>query len=140
MLTATDVTVAARGLSIGDPERLRDRSLDAIVVGRASVIHERLDAAVDRMRTSRDPVPVILVGGGAILVHRELASASEVITPAHAGVANAIGAAHAEIGAEREQIVARRDRDAALAAMRALRWKPNSSRRCPCGRDSPRGS
>ena len=118
VLTATDITVAARGLDIGESERVRD--LDAGVVERAvGVIHARLDAAIDRMRTSRDPVPVVLVGGGSILVHRDLASASEVLTPAHAGVANAIGAAHAEIGAEREQIVPRRDRERALADTRS---------------------
>ena len=63
-------------------------------------------------------MPVILVGGGAILVSRELRTASEVIHPEHAGVANAIGAAIAQVGGEVEHIVsyAKINRDDALAA------------------------
>jgi N-methylhydantoinase A/oxoprolinase/acetone carboxylase beta subunit len=113
-LTATDVVVADQGLSIGDPGLLAN--VDRGLVERAvTSIHARLDAAVDRMRTSPDPVPVVLVGGGAILVSRELPSASEIRVPGHAGVANAIGAAHAEIGLERERIAPRRHRERVLA-------------------------
>jgi N-methylhydantoinase A/oxoprolinase/acetone carboxylase beta subunit len=116
VLTATDVAVADQGLAIGDPALVA--GLDRAAVERAvSHIHEQLDIAVDRMRTSRDPVPVILVGGGAILVSRPLPSASELITPDHAGVANAIGAAHAEVGVERERIAPRRDRERVLTAL-----------------------
>lgn len=118
VLTATDLAVADQGLAIGDPGRVAD--LDPGVVERGvALIHARLDAAVDRMRTSRDPVPVILVGGGAVLVARELPSASELIRPEHAEVANAIGAAHAEVGLEHERIAPRRDRERALADMEA---------------------
>ena len=117
-LTATDVAVADQGLSIGDPGLLAN--VDRGLVERAvASIHARLDAAVDRMRTSRDPVPVVLVGGGAILVSRDLPSASEVRVPEHAGVANAIGAAHAEVGLERERIAPQRDRERVLADLEA---------------------
>ena len=51
-------------------------------------------------------MPVVLVGGGAILVTEPLASASEMHRPLHADVANAIGAAIAQIGGESERIVA----------------------------------
>ena len=39
------------------------------------------DEAVDRMKTSAEPLPVILVGGGSILTTRDLPSASEIIRP-----------------------------------------------------------
>ena len=117
-LTATDVVVADQGLSIGDAGLLAN--VDRGLVERAvTSIHARLDAAVDRMRTSQDPVPVVLVGGGAILVSRDLPSASEVRVPEHAGVANAIGAAHAEVGLERERIAPQRDREKVLADLEA---------------------
>jgi len=86
-------------------------------------MHRMLDDAIDRMRASREPVPVILVGGGALLVSRPLATAAEVLRPEHAGVANAIGAANAEVGGEAEVLAtARQGREAAIieATDRAL--------------------
>ena len=82
-------------------------------------IHRMIDEAIDKMRPSEAPVPVILVGGGAILVSRELATASSVIVPDHAGVANAIGAAIAQVGGEVEQLVSfgKHGRDRVLADM-----------------------
>ena len=71
------------------------------------------------MRSSRDPVPVVLVGGGAVLIDRKLATASTLHRPDHADVANAIGAARAEVGAELEHVCAVRDRQASLEALTA---------------------
>jgi len=68
-------------------------------------MHAMIDEAVDKMRPSEQPVPVILVGGGSILISRHLQTASTVIRPEHAGVANAIGAAIAQVGGEVEHIV-----------------------------------
>ncbi len=116
-LTATDIAVANGSADVGDVSRVAD--LDPALVERATVtMHQMIDDAVDKMRPSEEPVPVILVGGGAILVSRELSTASEVIHPEHAGVANAIGAAIAQVGGEVEHIVsyAKINRDDALAA------------------------
>lgn len=120
-LTATDIAIAG-GVELGEPERVR--RLDAALVERAMTrMHRMLDDAIDRMRASREPVPVILVGGGALLVSRPLATAAEVLRPEHAGVANAIGAANAEVGGEAEVLAtARQGREAAIieATDRAL--------------------
>ena len=103
-LTATDIAVANGSAKVGDPSRVAD--LDRSIVERATVtMHQMIDDAVDRMRPSEQAVPVILVGGGAILISRKLKTASEVIRPEHAGVANAIGAAIAQVGGEVEHIV-----------------------------------
>lgn len=69
------------------------------------------------MKPDRNPLPVILVGGGAILVTEALDGASEVVRPQHAAVANAIGAAIAQIGGEREMMVSyeKTPRDDAVA-------------------------
>jgi hypothetical protein len=71
-------------------------------------IHAIVDNGIDQMKSSRDAVPVILVGGGAVLVSRDLDTASEVLRPQHSGVANAIGAANAQVGSEAERIVSYR--------------------------------
>ena len=58
---------------------------------------------------SSEPLPVVLVGGGAILVSEKLEAASEMLIPEHSGVANAIGAAIAQIGGEVERLVSYRE-------------------------------
>lgn len=102
-LTATDIVVAA-GL-----EDIGDRSLVAHIPAKTietalDTIHRIADTAVDRMKTSSDPLPVILVGGGSVLISRDLPSASKVIRPDNAPVANAIGAAIAQVGGEFDRI------------------------------------
>ena len=80
-------------------------------------IAEMINVAVDRMKTSAHEVPVIVVGGGSILVRRPVTGASEVVKPPHFAVANAIGAAIAQIGGETDRIfsLAAMSRDEALA-------------------------
>ena len=117
-LTATDIAVANGSVSVGQPSRVQ--TLDRAAVERATHrIHRMIDEAIDKMRPNDAPVPVILVGGGAILVSRELETASRVIVPDHADVANAIGAAMAQVGGEVEQLVSfsRHSRDRVLADM-----------------------
>lgn len=108
-LTATDIAVAAGAADIGDAAAVA--SLDSDLVETAITrIHTMIDNGIDQMKSSREPVPVILVGGGAVLVSRSLKTASVVHRPGHAGVANAIGAANAQVGSETERIVSyRRD-------------------------------
>ncbi len=103
VLTATDIAVAAGLAEIGDPGRVAHLDPALVQAGLAQ-IQEMLDVAVDRMKTSPDPVPVILVGGGTILVAGELAGASELIRPDHFPVANAIGAAIAQVGGETDRV------------------------------------
>lgn len=106
-LTATDIVVAAGTADIGDAGKVAD--LDANLVDTAiAKIHAIIDNGIDQMKSSRDPVPVVLVGGGAILVSKSLVSASEIHRPEHSGVANAIGAANAQVGSETERIVSYR--------------------------------
>ena len=64
-----------------------------------------LDRGIDMMKPGAIQMPVILVGGGSVLVTGDLKAASNVLRPEHAGVANAIGAAIAQVGGESEKIV-----------------------------------
>ena len=114
-LTATDVIVAGGAAAIGDKSAVAN--LDAAFVEAAQArIMEMIAIAVDRMKTSATPVPVIVVGGGSILVTGEIEGASEIIKPDHFPVANAIGAAIAQVGGECDRIfsLAELSRDAAL--------------------------
>lgn len=114
-LTTTDIAVAAGIADIGDKSLVRH--LDASMV-RAAMdrIQEMSEQAVDRMKTSAEPVPVIVVGGGSILISRPIAGASEMVIPDHFGAANAVGAAIAQISGEVDRVysLASMSRDAAI--------------------------
>jgi N-methylhydantoinase A/oxoprolinase/acetone carboxylase beta subunit len=115
VLTTTDIVVAAGLEDIGDRARVKHVS-KSLITNAIDTIHRMADTAVDRMKTSAEPMPVILVGGGAILVSRGLPSASEVVHPPHSSVANAIGAAVAQVGGEVDRVFAveGQSRDAVL--------------------------
>ncbi|MFF2327327.1 MULTISPECIES: hydantoinase/oxoprolinase N-terminal domain-containing protein [unclassified Streptomyces] len=114
-LTATDIAVAGGRADVGDSSLLSHLSR-ADVASALDVIDSRLAEVVDRMRVSADPVPVVAVGGGSILVPENLAGASQVVRPEHFAVANAIGAAIAQVGGEVDRVysVVPQQRDAVL--------------------------
>ena len=106
VMTATDLLVAAGKVEVGTvkPE------LDAQTVSNGiDSIGKMLNQGVEQMMPRSEPLPVILVGGGAILVSEDLEAASSMYIPEHSGVANAIGAAIAQIGGEVERLVSYRD-------------------------------
>lgn len=103
-LTTSDIAVAAGYADFGDPERVKHLSPE-LVNGAVDEIHRMLADVADRMKASAEPVPLILVGGGAVLVNRDIPGVSEMIVPEFAGVANAIGASIAQVSGEFDQTV-----------------------------------
>src|SRR5947209_7901286 len=102
VLTATDLAVAAGLAEIGDPARVHGLDPQPALAR----IEERLAEAVDRMKTSPEPIPAVVVGGGSILLRDTLPGVSELVKPEHFAVANAIGAAIAQVGGEVDKVVA----------------------------------
>lgn len=102
-LTTTDIVVALGKAQLGDPSKVShiDRPLLERIYER---MVEMVEAAIDKMKTSAESVPVILVGGGSILLPDKMTGASQVIRPDHFGVANAIGAAIAQISGQVERV------------------------------------
>lgn len=104
--TLTDAAVAAGTTEVGSaPQRARAAFTPRRLAAVADATRERLAAAVDRMRTSRGEVPVVAVGGGAFLVPDDLPGASCVERPEHHEVANAVGAAMAEVSGTVDRVV-----------------------------------
>ncbi len=102
-LTASDIAVAAGLVEMGEPANVTHlRQTDASRA--ADRIREMIGDGVDRMKTSADDVPLILVGGGAVIVSGAIAGTSEVIVPDHASVANAVGASIAQVGGEVDSV------------------------------------
>lgn len=120
VLTASDVALAAGRIGFGEADRLPALSepvRDAIW----SRMQAMLEEAVDRMKTSRGDVVVLAVGGGNFLIPDTLRGAARVVRPRHAEVANAVGAAIAQVGSMVDQVVSydREPREAALDRLRA---------------------
>lgn len=102
-VTMTDVALA-RGVRLNAADAVRPRLEDELVEQALETTRHVLVTALDRMRTSARPVTVIAVGGGSFLVPEDLEGAAEVLRPAHHEVANAVGAAIAEVSGEVDQV------------------------------------
>ncbi|MGH8896283.1 MAG: hydantoinase/oxoprolinase family protein, partial [Egibacteraceae bacterium] len=113
--TATDLAVAGGLAAIGDPARVANLDPDLVRRG-LEWIERAVDETVDRMRTTPEPVPAVVVGGGSVLLGNRLPSASKLVRPDHFAVANAVGAAIAQVGGEVDRVYSlqRRSRDQAL--------------------------
>ncbi len=118
-LTTTDVAVAAGLIDLGDKRRVAQLT-PALIKAVIQRIGEMLEEGVDRMKTDAAPVPLIAVGGGCFLVPEKLAGVSEVVHVQHQAVANAVGAAIAQVSGEVDQIFQDMTRDQALDAARAI--------------------
>jgi N-methylhydantoinase A/oxoprolinase/acetone carboxylase beta subunit len=117
-LTMTDVAVASGAAQIGDREWINAaRELIEAALERSAGMFEE---AVDRVKTSAEEVPVIAVGGGSILFPDELAGVSRVHKPEHFEVANAVGAAIAQVSGTVDRVfsLADRSREDALGEAR----------------------
>ena len=131
--TLTDAAVAAGRAAIGNRGLVADRSDLASALDEAET---RVTDAIDWMRPSREAVDVVLVGGGAVLLRDALEGARSVLRPAHADVANAIGAALAPVAGEADQVadVGEGERAGAIE-----RWRDGAgSRACDRRRRGPR--
>lgn len=96
VLTATDIAVTAGRASIGDVSLVS--GLDQSVIdGAQKAIRSMLQNTLDAMKTSAADIPVYLVGGGSILAPDELVGVSRVHRFPHYDVANAVGAAIAQV-------------------------------------------
>ena len=106
-LTTTDIIVAAGKADIGDKTKVKHLP-ESLVSSARETMRAKLDNSIDMMKPGGKDMPVILVGGGSVLVTDGLAAARELHRPEHADVANAIGAAIAQVGAESERMVSYR--------------------------------
>ncbi len=103
-LTASDIAVAAGYAHFGERDRVSHLSR-ALINSAVDRIHEIIAEGIDRMKVSADDVPLVLVGGGSVLVNRPIPGVSEIVIPKNADVANAIGASIAHVSGESDHIV-----------------------------------
>jgi N-methylhydantoinase A/oxoprolinase/acetone carboxylase beta subunit len=99
-LTLTDVAVAAGHVEIGD--RAKVEGLDPRLIARGdNHLRVRLARLLENYDRLDRRLPIILVGGGApLILHLLRELGRQVGSPADAAVANAYGAAMAQVGGE----------------------------------------
>jgi len=114
-ITTSDVVVASGRYELGDKSKVAHLTPDFIARTQAKIM-SMLEDCVERSRLSPDPLPVIVVGGGSILVDGPIGGL-EVVKPNHFAVANAVGAAIAQVSGEVDRVysLAEIGRDQALA-------------------------
>ncbi|KAK5128102.1 hypothetical protein LTR08_004194 [Meristemomyces frigidus] len=76
--TASDVTVAAGKTEMGDKHAVEGMDRGMIVEAQ-QCMKKLIEGAIDIIKTSPEPLPVLLVGGGAVLAPTSLAGASELV-------------------------------------------------------------
>jgi N-methylhydantoinase A/oxoprolinase/acetone carboxylase beta subunit len=114
-LTASDVAIASGLLVLGD--RGLVSGLDPAFIGRMlDRMGDMVAEAVDRMKIDAGDVPLLAVGGGSFLIPDHLEGCSEVVRVPHHAIANAVGAAIAQVSGEIDQVFSGVSRDVALAA------------------------
>lgn len=101
-LTTSDVAVGLGLADFGDKTALSDIAPEHLQAVKAKT-DDMLMNAVERMRVSPEPIPVLAVGGGSILVPDKIGDLP-VIRPEHFSVANAVGAAIGQISGEVDRI------------------------------------
>ncbi|THH15146.1 hypothetical protein EW146_g5286 [Bondarzewia mesenterica] len=109
--TTTDYAVASQPqLSIGNASLVASAFTHVDVEEHKAVVRQMLETIVDKMKTNADDIPVLLVGGGAVIAPDTLKGASRVIKPDFSGVANAIGAAIARVSGTVDTMVSTLDK------------------------------
>ena len=103
-LTVTDIAVAGGWADVGDASLLRHVSRSTIAAARARM-RAILDSNVEKMKTEPRDLPFLVVGGGSILVDWDVRGVSGVIRPDYSQVANAVGAAIAQVSGECERVI-----------------------------------
>lgn len=104
-VTATDIAVRLGLANIGDKEKVKDLPLE-LAKKAYDEMQKMIEEAIDKIKTHREPQPLILVGGGSILVGDDINGVSKVVRPQNFGVANALGAAIAQVSGEVDRIYA----------------------------------
>lgn len=118
-LTATDIAVASGRVTLGKSSFVND--LDQTLVGGAIELCASMIAeAVDRMKPDSSQIPLIAVGGAAFLIPDRIPGISEVVKVPHGSVANAIGAAIAQVSGEVDQIFHNIGREEAIDRAREV--------------------
>jgi len=123
-VTATDIAVASGLAELGARETVLKLEKKMVEEARKK-ISEMIEDMIDRIKTSSEDMPVVLVGGGGILLPERLKGASKVIKPENFDVANAIGAAISQVSGSIDGVydVASKGRNAVIEEVKQAAFR-----------------
>ena len=110
-VTTTDIALAAKYATIDDP-RCDVGRLEALeegfVAAAVNKIIVKLEDSIDKIKTDPSPMPLVLVGGGGLLIpqsrYGDIKGVSGIRRPSSYQYANAIGAAIAQVSGQVDKI------------------------------------
>ena len=100
--TLSDAAVVAKRMKMGDAKLalpFKDYLLRALEIS-----DERVWSATDQIKTSQADIPLIVVGGGSVILPESIEGISEILRPENYDVANAIGAAIASVSGQVDKV------------------------------------
>ncbi len=115
VLTASDAAVAAGRCKLGTEEPPIIEKINDVI----GLMDQMVSDRVARARTSGKILPVIAVGGGSVMLPKTI-DGLEVINPPHNYLANAVGAAIAQVRGQVSKVILlddKLDRDGAIKAV-----------------------
>lgn len=102
-VTATDIAVRLGMAELGDPSLVSHIPIETAEAAHG-IMMQLVQNGIDSMKLTKDPVPLILVGGGSLLISDEIPGTEQIIRPENFGVANALGAAIAQVSGQIERV------------------------------------
>ena len=100
VLTATDVAVSCGRCTVGKNEAPEIKNKEEIIL----LMDKMVEDKVARARTSNEKIPVIAVGGGSVMLDNQIDGLT-VIKPLHNDLANAVGAAIAQVSGQVSKVI-----------------------------------
>jgi len=100
VLTATDIAVSNGRCKVGTNDAPEIKNKTAII----SLMDQMVEDKVARARTSSEKIPVIAVGGGSVMLDNTI-DGLKVIKPQHNDLANAVGAAIAQVSGQVSKVI-----------------------------------
>ena len=100
VLTATDVAVSCGRCTVGKNEAPEIKNKKEII----RLMDKMVEDKVARARTSNEKIPVIAVGGGSVMLDNQIDGLT-VIKPLHNDLANAVGAAIAQVSGQVSKVI-----------------------------------
>ena len=100
VLTATDVAVSYGRCKVGKKKAPEIKNKEEII----RLMDKMVEDKVARARTSNEKIPVIAVGGGSVMLDNQIDGLT-VIKPLHNNLANAVGAAIAQVSGQVSKVI-----------------------------------
>ncbi|CAB4892300.1 unannotated protein [freshwater metagenome] len=100
--TLSDAAVLSGRMTLGQPELAEP--FRAGLARALEIADELVWSATDQIKTSRAAMPLVVVGGGSVILPDSIKGIAEILRPENYDVANAIGAAIASVSGQVDKV------------------------------------